>query len=205
MAAVVQQNYVAASNLLCDLPFDHSGRWRTPVVARHIPHYRLKAQFAGDAKDRGAASAKGRAEQIRMPANGALQCVAAFGKFLSNFASAFEDQQWMREGVVAHDVSGFDDLPYDFRPLLHIASDQKKSCAYAVLGKDVQQTQGVRIVWPIVVVEGDQLGAAWQARERAPVPLSRRGHGLITRGSNRGSHGRPGEHGFEHGMIVIVD
>src|ERR1700688_617644 len=204
MAAVVQQNYVAASNLLCDLPFDHSGRWRTPVVARHIPHYRLKAQFAGDAKDRGAASAKGRTEKIRMPANGALQCVAAFGKFLSNFASALEDQQWMREGMVAHDVSGFDDLPYDFRPFLHIASDQKKSCAHIVLGKDVQQTQGVRIVWPVVVRERDPFAATWQAGERAPVPLSRRRHGLIPRGSNGGDSG-PREHCSKHGRIVIVD
>jgi hypothetical protein len=28
---------------------------------------------------------------------------------------------------------------------------------------------------------------------------------LITRGSNRGSDGRPGKHGSEHGRIVIVD
>src|ERR1700730_1475360 len=111
----------------------------------------------------------------------------------------------MRKGVVAHDVSSFDDLPYDFRPLLHIASDQKKSCANFVFGEDLQQTQGVRIVWPIVVGERDLLGATWQAGERAPMPLSHRRHGLITRGSKRGGDSRPGEHGSEHGRIVIVD
>jgi hypothetical protein len=205
VAAVVQQDYVTASNLLCDLLFNRSGRRRIPVVTCHIPHHRLKAQFTGDAKDRGAPSAERRAEQIRMLANSALQCVAAFGEFLSNLASALEDQQWMREGVVAHDVSGFDDLPHDFRLLLHVASDQEKSCVYIVLGKNIQQTQRVRIVWPIVVGERDLIGATWQAGERAPLPLSRRRHGLITRGSNRGSDDRPGEHGSQHGRIVIVD
>src|ERR1700756_1963272 len=140
-----------------------------------------------------------------MLANSVLQCVAAFGKFSSNFASAFEDEQGMREGMVAHEVSGFDDLPYYFRPLLHKASDQKKSCAYIVLGKDVLQTQGVRIVWPVVVGEGDPFGATSQAGERVAVPLSRRRHGLIPHGSKCGSDCRPGEHGSEHGRIVIVD
>src|ERR1700745_1426801 len=64
MAAVVQQNYVTASNLLCDLLFDRSGRWRIPVVARHIPHHRLKAQFPRDAENGGSPASERRAEQI---------------------------------------------------------------------------------------------------------------------------------------------
>ena len=76
-----------------------------------------------------------------MLADGILQRRPAIGKFLANFFCAFEDQQRMREGVVAHDVAGLNDLANDFRTLPHVATDQKKSCVYAVPRKNLQQSQ----------------------------------------------------------------
>ncbi len=59
----------------------------------------------------------------------------------------------MCERVVADDVSGLDDLTRNLGPLLHVASDQKKSCVHVVLGQYFQQAQRVRIVRAIVVGE----------------------------------------------------
>ena len=79
----------------------------------------------------------------------------------------------MSEGVVADDVAGLDDFADDFRTLLDVASDQKKSCVHVVLGEDFQQAQGVRIVGAVVVGERDLARAARQSGEGLPIPLRR--------------------------------
>ena len=63
----------------------------------------------------------------------------------------------MSEGVIAHDVSRFDDFAGNIGPLLHVASDQKKSRANVVLRQDFQQAQRVRIVGPVVIGERELL------------------------------------------------
>ena len=79
--AVVQQDHVAAANLLSDFALD-DGCWRrVPVIARDIPHDRLEAKFTRDAEHRRAASSERRAEEIGVFADCVLQRGAAFGEF----------------------------------------------------------------------------------------------------------------------------
>ena len=73
VAAIVEEDYVAAADLLCDFAFDHGGRRRVPVVASDIPHDRFKAQFARDAEDGGAAAAEWGAEEIGVFSDRILQ------------------------------------------------------------------------------------------------------------------------------------
>ena len=105
-------------------------------------------------------------------------------EFLADFSFAFEGEQRMREGVVADDVAGVDNFAGDFRTLLHVASDQKKSRVHAVFGEDFEQAQRVRIVGAVVVGQRDLTRAARQAGESLPIPLPRRRHGLIAGGNS---------------------
>ena len=116
---------------------------------------------------------------------------AALGEFLSDFCFAFEDQKRMGEGVIADDVAGFDDFAGEFRTLLDVASDQKKSRLYAVFGEDFEQAQRVRVVGAVVIGQRDLARAARQAGESFAQPLSGRGHGLVA-GGNRGCGGDAG-------------
>src|SRR5712692_2775917 len=73
VTSVVKQDHVAASNLFFDSLFDLRCGRSIPVVARNIPHDRFKAELAGDAEDRGAASPKGRAEESGVLAGSVAQ------------------------------------------------------------------------------------------------------------------------------------
>src|SRR5580658_5606636 len=66
MPAIVQKDYVAASNLFCDLALDHLGGRCGPVVAGYVPHDWFHAELSRRAEDPGAASAKRRTEEIGM-------------------------------------------------------------------------------------------------------------------------------------------
>ena len=74
----------------------------------------------------------------------------------------------MSEGVVPDHMSGLHQFANDVRPLLHIASDQKKRGVNIVPGQNVQQAQGVRIVGPIIVGERQLLRSAAQSGEGWP-------------------------------------
>jgi hypothetical protein len=58
-----------------------------------------------------------------MLADGILQCGAALAEFLADFTFAFENQQRVREGVIANDVAGSSNLTDDLRTLLHVPPD----------------------------------------------------------------------------------
>lgn len=73
MASVMEQDYVAATDLPRHLSFDYCRRWRVPVVASHVPHDGLQAEFVGDAQHRGTATSKGWAKEIGMIARRILQ------------------------------------------------------------------------------------------------------------------------------------
>src|ERR1700730_3164945 len=103
MAAIVQQDSVPAANLFYYLLFDYGSRRSVPVVACHIPHHGLKAQFTGDAENRGTPSAERGAKEIGMLADRAPQGGATVSEFLANVRCALENQQRVREGVVAND------------------------------------------------------------------------------------------------------
>ena len=105
-------------------------------------------------------------------AESVLQGAATAAEFLANFSATLEGQKGVGEGVVAKDVAGLDDLADDLGPLLNVASNQKKSRVYLMLGEDIQSTQGVRIVGAIVVGECELLRPAGETREGASVPLS---------------------------------
>ena len=75
--------------------------------------------------------------------------------FLPDFRLILENQQGMSEGVVADNVSSFDNFAGDVRTLLHVASNQKKSCVHAVLGENFEQPQSVRIVGAVVIGQCD--------------------------------------------------
>ena len=66
----------------------------------------MQAEFAGYAKNGGAASAERRAEEVAGFANGILQCGAALSEFATDFGLAFENQQRVGESVVGDDVAG---------------------------------------------------------------------------------------------------
>jgi len=134
VAAVVQQDYVAAASLLCDLTLDYRCRRSVPVVAGYVPHDGFEAEFAGDAKDGGAACSEGRAEEVGMGADCIVNGGAAVLEFAADFRVALEDQRRVSEGVVTDDVAGLSDGAGNFRFLVDITSDEKKSCVDVVFG-----------------------------------------------------------------------
>jgi hypothetical protein len=123
VAAIVEEDYVAAADLICDFLFDHGGRRRGPVVAGYVPHYGIEAEFAGDAENGGAACTERRAEEIRVLSDGIFNGGVAGSEFLANFSGAFERQEGMRQGVVANKVSGFRDFAGEVGALLDVAAD----------------------------------------------------------------------------------
>ncbi len=157
---IVQQDHVAAANLFCDFTLDFRG-WRgVPVVAGDVPHDWLEAKFARHAEHGWTASAERRAEEIGIFAYRILQSRAALLKLAPDVTFAFESEQRMREGVIADDVAGLDNLAGDFRALLYVASDQKKSRLNTVSGENFQQAQGMKIIGTVVVSQGELPRAA---------------------------------------------
>ena len=73
VAAIVQQDYIAAPNLLLDFALDHFC-WRgVPVVAGDSPHDRFETQLAGDMQDGGTATSEGWTEEVGMLADCVLE------------------------------------------------------------------------------------------------------------------------------------
>src|SRR5579862_6765508 len=60
VAAIVEKNHIATSNPPADFSFDLRRGRGIPVIPSDIPHHGFEAEFAGDAKNRGTAAAKGR-------------------------------------------------------------------------------------------------------------------------------------------------
>ena len=104
----------------------------------------------------------------------------AVGQLLPEFCLALNGKQRMGEGVIADGVASLGYLAGDVRTLLDVASDQKKSCRHTMPGEDVQQTQRMRVIRPVVVGERELFGSRSKAGEGAAVPLTGRRHGLIS-------------------------
>lgn len=134
VAAVVEEDYVAAADVCRDFAFYNCCGRGVPVVAGYVPHDGLEAEFAGDAENGWAAASEGRAEEIRVLTGGVLDGVATLGEFLPDFTFAFERQQRMGKGVVADGVAGLQDFADDFRALADIAADHEKSAFSFVFG-----------------------------------------------------------------------
>ena len=102
----------------------------------------------------------------------------------------------------AHNVAGMNDFTGDVWTLLHVASNQKKSCVDIVAGQDFQQSLRVRVVRAVVVSQRNLPRSARQPREGSPIPSPRRRHRLITRGAGgRGGDSSQGER--KHAGIVF--
>ena len=59
--------------------------------------------------------------------------------------------------MIAHDVSRADDFATNVGPLLHIAPNQEESRTNLMLSQDLQKTQRMRIVGPVIIGERDLL------------------------------------------------
>src|ERR1700757_2248985 len=103
--------------------------------------------------------------------------------------------------MISDDVTRFDEVASNVRTLLHVAPDQKKSRAYVIPRKNFQQTQRVRIIGTVVVGECYFLAVASDAGERAPVPLTRGRHRLISC-SDCGERRTTSQAEAEHARIV---
>src|SRR2546429_632551 len=86
VVAVVEQDYIAAVDLFCDLAFDYGCRRGVPIVAGYVPHDGLEAQLARNAENGRAACAKRWAEEIRLAIERGAQGGVAGNEFLANFA-----------------------------------------------------------------------------------------------------------------------
>ena len=100
--------------------------------------------------------------------------------------------------MVTYDVAGLNNCADDLWTLLDVAADQKKSCVHAVFGKNIEQSQSVRVVGAVVVSQCELARGARESGESLAIPLTCRRHGLVTggddgRGANRASQGE-GEH-----------
>ena len=109
----------------------------------------------------------------------------------------------MREGVVADDVASLGNFAGDLGTLLYVASDEEKSRVNAMFGEDLEQAQGVGVVGPVVVGEGDLARAMWESGESLSIPLSCRGHGLVADGDSGCGGGDAGQGQSEHAGIVL--
>ena len=92
MAAIVEEDYVSAADLLAIFSFDHGGWRRVPVVSGHIPHDWFKAQFARDAQGGGAAAAEWRTEEIGVISNRILYRARGTATIPGEFGRALEGQ-----------------------------------------------------------------------------------------------------------------
>jgi hypothetical protein len=202
VATVMEEDHVASANFSGAFLLDLGGRRRIPIVAGDVPHDRLQAHFARDAKYSGTAPTEGWTEQVRVFADGIAQGRATIGEFLTHIGAALKSQERMREGVIANDVSAFDEFLDDVGTLLCIASDQKKCGFRVVTGENFQQTKRMRIVGAVVIRKSELLRSQRDAGKGATVPLACRRHRLIAGGDECTGNSRAGEYGGEHGGIV---
>src|SRR5579863_5361798 len=91
----------------------------------------------------------------------------------------------MAESVIADGVASRSDLACDIRPFFHVAADQEECGKYLVLGQDLQDAQGVRIVGAVVVGQRKSLRSHWQSGKSPAEPLAGGRHGLVASGRGR--------------------
>src|SRR6266446_7845310 len=84
----------------------------------------------------------------------------------------FADEQRMRKRVIADYVSCLLYRARNIGPLLHIAADHEERRPHTVLRQNIEQLQRVRIIWPVIVGQGDLLAPSSSRCKRASVPLA---------------------------------
>src|SRR6266478_7756730 len=84
----------------------------------------------------------------------------------------FEDEQRMRKRVIADYVSCLRYHARNIRALLHVAADHEERCPHTVIRQNIEQLQRVRIIWAVVVGQGDLLAPSSSRCKRASVPLA---------------------------------
>ena len=103
----------------------------------------------------------------------------------------------MRHGVVADEMAGGCDGASDVRTLTDVVADEEKGGADVVLGEDVEETFGGKVVGAVVVGEGD-LVRVRSGDEELAEELGLRGESGV--GDGAGSYGRGGE---ESGCLCL--
>src|SRR6266404_4195077 len=84
----------------------------------------------------------------------------------------FEDEQRMRERVIANDMSGLRHRTRNIGTLLHVAADHEERRPHTMLRQNIEQLQRVRIIWPVVVGQGDLLAPRNPSSKGLPEPLA---------------------------------
>lgn len=135
----MQQDYIAASHLTPNFFLDHCRRRSVPVMAGHVPHYGFESEFTRDSDRRWAPASKRRTEEIRMITDCVLQRGAAVHELRSRSRLRFEDEQGMREGVIADEVSGLRHGARDIGALLHILSNHEECRSHVVLRQHFEE------------------------------------------------------------------
>lgn len=153
MSAVMQQDYVSSRHSTAHFSLDCFCGIRVPVESRDVPHDGFKAHFPRDPQYRRAAPAKRWTKDPRVISDRIRQCLLAFFHLDSTLYRTLENQQWMREGVVAYRVSGVRHFTNDVWPHAHITANHKERRFDIMLCKYFEKTQRVRIVWAVVIRE----------------------------------------------------
>src|ERR1039458_1856282 len=201
MSAIVHQDHVAAAHLPCDFLLDHRGGRSIPVIAGHVPHHRLQSEFTRD-PDRGRSSSPKRwTKKIRMLADCVLQNLMAIDKLRARLRCRFEDEQRMRERVIADDMSRLRHRARNVGALLHVPADHEERRPHTVLRQHFQQLESMRIVRPVIVGQSDLLASPNSPSKRPPVPLAPPRPRLIPR-RRSSSSGRQSNQSGEHEEIL---
>jgi hypothetical protein len=183
--AIVQQNHIPTPNLLANFSLDHSSRRRIPVVPGDVPHHRYQPELASNAQHSRPPPPERWTKKIGHLHASIPQRSRALSKLTSDLSFALENQQRMSLRMISNRMSRLRNLAHDIRPLSHIASDQKKSRAHSVPGKNIEQSQRMPIVWAIIVSKRQLSRTGSKACECFPVPLRSRHHRLIACGNGR--------------------
>jgi len=122
-----------------------------------------------------------------MLANRILQRRATFHEFRPRLLRRFENQQRMRERVIADKMSRLRHRARNIGSLLHVASNHKNVARTLCFAKNVKQLQRMRIVRPIIVSQRNLLDfpripPANVHRTTAMEPSAPRAHSLAHQG-----------------------
>src|SRR6266403_5617597 len=82
----------------------------------------------------------------------------------------FEDEQRVRKRVIADYVSCLRYRARNIRALLHVAADHEERRPRTMLCQNIEQLQRVRIIWPVVVGQGDLLAPRNPSSKRVSEP-----------------------------------
>jgi hypothetical protein len=203
VTSVVEEDDVSALNFFGDFLFNFCCWRAVPVVAGNVPHNGFEAEFADDTKNGRTAAAERRTEKIGVRAHGVFDCGAAVEEFAADFFLAFENQQRMREGVVADEVTRIGNSTCDIGTLLHVAANQKKSCVNVVPSEDIEKMVSVRIVGAVVVGKNELARVARVSGKCFSVPLAGGRHGLIAGGDCSGGDYECAGNGRNHDGILL--